>query len=84
VYSDGLLTLLLKKRLKDTYGDEAASVNVNIANTIQIPRANTYEDWLRMTTLDHAALPAPSDIQDADFTSVLPPPHEDPAMADIL
>lgn len=84
-YSDTLMTLLLKKRLKQVYGDEAATTNVNVQlqNAIQImPRANTYEEWLACVkqsktggVLEGVATPIPV---------MLPAPTLDPAMADIL
>jgi hypothetical protein len=51
-YSDGLLTTLLKGRLPDIYGADAAESRGNTFNgptQINImPRAENYEDWLRM------------------------------------
>jgi hypothetical protein len=48
VYSDGLLTTLLKAKVPEfaTGGDGAPQVTVNVANIM--PRATTYEDWLAM------------------------------------
>lgn len=83
-YSDTLMTLLLKKRLKHIYGDEAATtnVNLNLQQAIQImPRANSYEEWLKFTqqakakVIEGVATPIPV---------LLPAPQHDPAMADIL
>lgn len=87
-YSDGLLTTLLKGRLKQTYGADGGNTNVqvNLTNAIQVmPRAGSYEEWLRFAdaTTNPRALP-PSDAVDAEYTPVLPPPELDPAMADIL
>lgn len=52
VYSDGLLTQLLKARLPDTFGPDAAESRGNVFNgptQINImPRANTYDEWLSM------------------------------------
>lgn len=87
VYSDGLLQFLMKGRLKETYGaDAGASVNLNLTNAIQImPRATTYEEWLQMAAMpQQAQLPAPEQVEEAEFSVVLPPPELDPAMADIL
>lgn len=88
VYSDGLLTLLLKKRRKEVYGDEASqtNVNVNVLNQVRaFERPGNYADWVKLTNLDHAALPPPEEqTVDAEFYAVLPSPELDPAMADIL
>lgn len=90
-YSDSLLQTLLKKRIKTVYGDDPNTTNVNINQQIAIvPRANSYEEWLEMARLtENRQLPAPaedllSDAIDAEFTTVLPSPELDPAMADIL
>lgn len=88
-YSDGLMSLILKKRLRDTYGDEPAQTNVQVLNNINVmPRANSYEEWLGMveaTNNQQKALPAPdSEPLDVEFKQVLPPPELDPNMADIL
>lgn len=89
VYSDGLLTLLLKKRRKEVYGDDASNtnVNVNILNNVrQFERPGNYADWVKLANIDHARLPAPPEEMtvDAEFYTILPPPEQDPAMADIL
>lgn len=89
VYSDGLLTLLLKKRRKEVYGDDASqtNVNVNVLNNVRaFERPGTYADWVKLANIDHARLPAPPEEMtvDAEFYTVLPPPDQDPAMADIL
>lgn len=79
-HSDSLLTLLLKKRLKERYGDEAAqtNVNVNLAAAIQVmPRANSYAEWLEF---QRASIERPM----VNVTPSLPAPEHDPAMADIL
>jgi hypothetical protein len=51
-YSDGLLTTLLKARLPETFGAEAAEARGNTFNgptQINImPRADTYDQWLAM------------------------------------
>jgi hypothetical protein len=49
VYSDSLLALLLKAKGGNDFKGEASgptSVQVNIANLM--PRATSYEEWLRM------------------------------------
>lgn len=52
VYSDGLLTTLLKGRLPEIFGREAEGIGaINAIGNVQInvmPRADTYDDWLRM------------------------------------
>lgn len=50
VKSDGLLQTLLKGRMQETFGREAEGGNTfNGPTQINlIPRASTYEDWLRM------------------------------------
>jgi hypothetical protein len=51
-YSDGLLTTLLKGRLPETFGADAAENRGNTFNgptQINImPRANSYDEWLAM------------------------------------
>lgn len=84
VYSDGLLTTLMKGRLKSVYGAEANQTNVNIhlLNQIQaMPRANSYQEWLTMA--ETKALPAP-DPEDVPFEVLMPSPQMDPNMVDIL
>jgi hypothetical protein len=84
-YSDPLLKMLLQKRLKHVYGDDAAqtNVNVNLQQAIQVmPRAGSYEEWLKFTV---AAKSIPIEGEVIDITPVmLPAPEHDPAMADIL
>lgn len=77
-YSDGLLTQLLKARVPGYKEESTQNVNVNLAAQIRImPRATSYEEWLSFTqlkTVEASATPVP----------MLPAPHLDPAMADIL
>jgi hypothetical protein len=83
-YSDGLLTTLLKGRMRNVYGADAGQTNVqvNLTNAIQImPRANTYEEWLEFTTAKPAQLS--HSVVDAEYTPILAP-ENDPALADIL
>jgi hypothetical protein len=50
-YSDGLLTTLLKGRLPEIYGPEEGKTGNTFNGPTQInimPRAENYEDWLRM------------------------------------
>jgi hypothetical protein len=50
-YSDGLLTTLLKARLPETFGAEAAEGGNTFNGPTQInimPRADTYDQWLAM------------------------------------
>lgn len=79
MYSDGLLQTLLKAKVpefgKDAEGSGGTNVTVNIANVM--PRAANYEEWIAMKERTLAppavALPAPDEqIQDAEYTSVLP------------
>jgi hypothetical protein len=77
-YSDSLLQMLLKKRMKQVYGDDAAqtNVNVNVLNAIQsMPRAKSYEEWLGFVQTNKPKL---------INVTPLPDPLLDPAMADIL
>lgn len=50
VYSDGLLTTLLKGRMAETFGgEEQRGATFNGPTQINImPRANTYDEWLAM------------------------------------
>lgn len=83
VYSDGLLTTLLKGRMAETFGGEdQRSATFNGPTQINImPRAENYEDWLRMKdatltrrdTMDKSdknMLPAPSTMIDITPVSV--------------
>lgn len=81
VYSDGLLTTLMKGRLKERYGNESnTNVNVNLAQQLQImPRAGSYEEWLQMKNVTPKVLEGPT----VDVVA-LPQPENDPLMADIL
>lgn len=72
VYSDSLLTTLLKAKVPEFGKDTESNTNitVNVANVV--PRADSYEEWLRMkdATLK-PSLPAPApQITDATFTEV--------------
>lgn len=78
VYSDGLLTTLLKAKVpefaKDAEGG-GVHVNVNVANLM--PRADNYEQWLEMKAQTLArpteALPAPSDeVIEAEYEEITP------------
>ncbi len=66
VYSDGLLTTLLKGKLDDFKPKEEGAgvhVNVNVANLM--PRAKDYGEWLAMKhDTFKAALPAPDVTQE--------------------
>lgn len=63
-YSDGLLQTLMKARLPQYSGDENVRNVFNGPTQINVmPRANTYEEWLKMKeiTLERRdALPAPA------------------------
>ena len=89
-YSDKLLELLLKKRLPQVFADDknGASIMVNLQNINVMPRAKSYEEWLVMANQTEQAakglLEDQRPVEDAEFTNVLPPPEEDPYMADIL
>lgn len=85
-YSDSLLTLLAKKRLKETYGDDAhgASISINLSNAINImPRASTYEEWLGYVKTAET-LQLGDNSEEAEYAPILLPPELDPAMKDIL
>lgn len=80
VYSDSLLTTLLKAKVpefaKDAEGG-GVQVNVNVANVM--PRASSYEQWLEMKTQTMVpkpveALPAPddADIIEAEYVEKVP------------
>jgi hypothetical protein len=74
---------LLKARLPERYSkDSQTNVNVNLANNIQImPRAGSYEEWLRMKDVTPKVLEGPT----VDIVALpLPCPENDPQMADIL
>ena len=84
-YSDGLLMLLMKKRLKGTYGDEPSQTNVNLqlANNVQVmPRAGSYDEWLSMARATTSLEGAVVDV--TPVPAMLPAPQADPRMADIL
>lgn len=83
-YSDGLLTTLMKGRLKDRYGDTSnTNVNLNIAQQLQImPRAGSYEEWLVMRDVTPKVLEGVPAHEAA--IELLPVPQHDPNMADIL
>lgn len=80
VYSDSLLTTLLKAKVQEFAKDAEGAgvqVNVNVANLM--PRADNYEQWLEMKqrtlTKPSEALPAPSDeVIEAEYTEVTPVP----------
>jgi hypothetical protein len=75
VYSDGLLQTLLKGRMAETFGAEEQRGNTfNGPTQINIvPRADTYEDWLRMkdATLHRR------DTMDKTDANLLPAPQSD-------
>lgn len=84
-YSDPLLMHLMKGKLRDRYGDDAGQQRVVNYGTINImPRAESYEDWLMMQKNTEQHLLEDQRVEDAEFSMVLPPPEEDPAMADLL
>jgi hypothetical protein len=68
VYSDGLLTQMMKARLP-AYGEDAAARNPVTVNVAVMPRANSYEDWVmqreRMLSGDAASgqVPGPEDAR---------------------
>lgn len=75
VYSDSLLTTLLKAKVPDFHKDaEGGGVTVNVQVANVMPRAATYEEWLAMKqqTLapPQAALAAPID---AEYVEILVP-----------
>ena len=82
-YSDGLLTTLMKGRLKDRYGDTSQNnINLNIAQQLQImPRASSYEEWLVMRDVTPKVLEG---LPQQQVVELLPIPQHDPNMADIL
>lgn len=68
VYSDSLLTTLLKAKVPEFHKDADGSgvnVTVNVANVM--PRAESYDQWLEMKqqTLTALAAPVPSERDDA-------------------
>jgi hypothetical protein len=72
VKSDGLLQTLLKGRIKEVFGPEVEGGNTfNGPTQINImPRAENYEDWLRMKD----ATLARRDLADKTDANLLPPP----------
>lgn len=75
VKSDGLLQTLLKGRMRHVYGSDAeggqGGITVNGQAVINVmPRANNYEDWLRMKDVTDAA------IQRRDNLEALPAPEQ--------
>jgi hypothetical protein len=51
VYSDGLMQTLLKGRLRERYGADGEGGGITVNGQAQInimPRANSYDEWLRM------------------------------------
>lgn len=81
VYSDSLLTTLLKAKVPEFDKSEGGGVNVNVNVANLMPRASSYEQWLEMKarTLEPsdtgkaaAMLMAPDDVEiiDAPFTEV--------------
>lgn len=84
VKSDGLLQTLLKGRMRHVYGSDvegqSGGITVNGQAVINVmPRADNYEDWLRMKDAtdvaikrrDHLeALPAPEQVIEATCTPV--------------
>jgi hypothetical protein len=82
VYSDGLLQTLLKGRMREVYGAEGDGARMVFNGPTQInnmPRAETYEQWLEMKNVtlamrdDPKALPAPSAAAVAAFKIMSPP-----------
>jgi hypothetical protein len=76
VYSDGLLTTLLKGRIGEVFGGEDQRANVfNGPTQINVmPRAENYEDWLRMkdATLTRRDELDKTDANMIDVTPVAP------------
>jgi hypothetical protein len=86
-YSDGLLTTLMKGKMKSRYGAESqTSVNVNVATIQAFPRPSNYQEWLQLVSqTEQHALPPPEEGEYVEVTPVTPlPPELDPNMADIL
>lgn len=90
-YSDPLLQTLLKKRLPETYADDAGGAKiVNYGQINIMPRANTYEEWLTMQreteqhVLEDMRGTNGVPIEEAEYEYVLPPPEDDPALSDLL
>jgi hypothetical protein len=72
VYSDGLLTTLLKAKVPE-FGKEAegggVNVQVNVANIM--PRADNYEQWLAMKDQTiNRSLPAPDTNRDMSLEAL--------------
>lgn len=82
VYSDGLMSTILKGRLAERYDNrgEAGGITVNggQAQINIMPRANSYDEWLLMrdTTLARRdaekALPPPNQVIDVAATPIKP------------
>jgi len=76
VYSDSLLTTLLKAKLPEFATDrESSSVNVQVNVANLMPRASSYDEWLVMKQQTLApALPPPdtSDAIEAEYVEVKP------------
>lgn len=82
-YSDGLLRRLMDVKLPEFQKDaaEQSRITVNVANIM--PRADTYEEWLRMRDSTEKqlkapdpALPAPDTAIDAEFVEIKTSPFE--------
>lgn len=85
VYSDSLLTTLMKAKLPE-FGKDAEGgthVTVNVANIM--PRADNYEAWLEMKTqtLAATALPPPEEIREAEYVELAAPQEPESVFAGI-
>ena len=77
VYSDGLLTTLLKAKIPDFHKDAEGGVNVNVQIANVMPRADNYEQWLTMkeNTTKHLAAPA-KQVVEAEYVEIERNPFE--------
>jgi hypothetical protein len=86
VYSDGLLQTLLKGKMRDRYANDGEGGGITVHGQAQInimPRANNYEEWLRMKestmqlrersdAVDANMLPAPGQMIEGECVPVSP------------
>ncbi len=75
VYSDGLLSQMLKARVPAYAAPEERVPQGLTVNVALMPRASTYEEWVaqREAVLAPRVLPSPTpEVEDAEFTE-LPP-----------
>lgn len=69
-YSDGLLGKVMEARIPEYSKKEAASINfLGDAQINIMPRADTYEEWLKMRDAT-VSLPAPDGVVEAEFEVV--------------